>query len=182
MNSKYIILFSIGSIWALLIIFLFLQSIPSNPLSMYIPENGKINKVLLPQGWAFFTRNPREDRVMFYTYENDEWSDLYFLKQNSKHSNLFGLNRKARAQQIELGLLISNTLKSSSWRDTTAGTNINNILPLKEPLIVVNESINPTICGETLLIKEEVIPWAWSKDKDSILPPFKFIHIFSKCN
>lgn len=51
----------------LVVIYIMLLSIDNNIVSTNYSSlmNNKV-KFIIPQGWAFFTRNPREDQVIIY--------------------------------------------------------------------------------------------------------------------
>lgn len=111
---------------------------------------------LVPQGWGFYSKNPRDDALNVYSfndnYEGPQWP-------NNSLKNAFGLKREGRAQGIELGLLISNLPHDISWTSCTDPT----CLEKGQPKAEINNPLDkPTICGEIGIAFEEKVPWAYA--------------------
>lgn len=114
----------------------------------------------LPQGWGFFTKNPREEHLLIYKTEL-----LYpelFSKKNFTLSNFFGISRKNRFLQYKLISKLGNT-KKSGWINCNYPSILNCDFETTK-IIEVKKDENYLI-GEYYLFRGKPIPWAWSKSK-----------------
>jgi hypothetical protein len=85
--------------------------LPPDPLSLPLePQVRDIVQSVLPEGWNFFTRNPRESRLYALAPDrNGQWSSA-MKGPNAEPANMFGGNRMARAQ----GRLVVKSPRSAS--------------------------------------------------------------------
>jgi len=160
-NYKLIGLF-LGLIfsWGLLIINVISVTLPNNPFRL-IFGNSKIYTALVPEGWGFFTKNPRDPVVFTFIWENGKWV-RYEKENNSSMANLAGLKRDARYN----GVVFESFFKQLQPKDWSAHQNVdvNGVInqPLK-PKVVKLATDYPDFCGKSLLfVQTKVIPWAWS--------------------
>lgn len=140
-------------------------------------ENKKLIFSILPQGWAFFTRNSREGQVILYQKENDILKKVPY--QHNHYQFAFGLDRTTTKVYTELGLIKNkihnNLFQEVEWnyqsdiyqKDLSALRKVDIKSPLKKGKLK----------GEYLMIIQEPIPWAWSKNMDSIKMPAVAIFI-----
>src|SRR4051812_41959664 len=83
-----------------------------NPVTL--PFEQAVNaQVWIPEGWKFFTRNPREERVSMLVRKEGQWINGS-RTPNANPSNAFGIDRLGRAQGLELALLLEN-VPSEAW-------------------------------------------------------------------
>jgi len=177
MNIKYkffITAIFLAVIWLGLIFFLTTSHFKFSPL--------KISRIftreqvlLVPQGWGFFTRNPRED--LYVVYKKNTQNDYEkFIDVNFTFANSLGLSRQNRIQYNEV--LYSIDINDSLWLKTRLEYNevkLDTIFKLE------NAFQNPSICGEYLIKKEEPLPWAWRKSINKIKQDKKYILIDVIC-
>lgn len=136
--------------------------LPSNVLHMSGNGAGMDGLLteLFPQGWAFFTRTPREEQDRVYALRAHR---LISLDRGpfSQLGNLAGLDRTSRRQGPELSFLLRQ-VGASKWsrcsgsddecmRMTAAGVSVRNPEP------------NPTYCGQVLVLGSDIVPWAYRK-------------------
>jgi antimicrobial peptide system SdpA family protein len=162
----------------LLVTSIFFTSISFNPI-----QNRYGNKQLiftfLPQGWSFFTRNPREAQVLLYKIDGKRIIPI--TQKHSSYKNLFGLIRKSSIYTSEIQIIRSK-INDSLFFNTKWNYQENKIgLVPKGKITIYNEIFSPLLCGEYLLVFQEPIPWAWSKNMKSIKMPAKIIRINIKC-
>lgn len=132
--------------------------------------------ILVPQGWGFFTRNPREDRIKIYKYHNSGYAEI--LDKNFSTQNYFGISRKNRITLNEV-LYNLKIVGDSSWYQTRI---VNDSLVKSLPEVtIVNLAKDPLNCGKLLVIKEKTIPWAWRKHKGSLNPMKSLVKINLIC-
>jgi len=112
---------------------------------------------VLPQGWKFFTRDPREDHTRMYRLENGSWVEAT-LGPNFSPGLAFGLSRRARAQGVESARILQQFNDTSRvcegdvlacLRDTAPGEEVRNASPA------------PTLCGDVAIVFQGQVPWAW---------------------
>jgi|SRR5690554_1052686 antimicrobial peptide system SdpA family protein len=122
---------------------------------------------LMPQGWGFFTKDPREFQYIFYEISDKEIIKKVTIKNNS-FENSFGLSRKSRRIGMEQSIITSQ-IKDSLW---TKHRNFEILqIPSENRVIIENKKmINYIKKGDYVIIRKEIVPWAWinevSKDKE----------------
>lgn len=167
---------AIGAFWTLLVSQVLVSSMPYNPLS----NSGLANlnlRGLIPEGWAFFTRSPREEQYYLYRMENGR--PVCLNRTNAHYSNWFGLSRAMRANSMELGTMIEKIPKSD-WTESPAGFHDTDLSCLA-PVPVVNTALLPAYQGEYIVTSKEPIPWAWSKSCNPETVPCKIVKIKVLC-
>ncbi len=128
---------------------------------------------LFPQGWAFFTKDPRDPMVDVYKIGRDERLEQIVLK-NSASAYLFGLSRKGRRVMFEVGLMLSN-LPDSSWRACRGEPDMRS---LPQPITLHRKpSMHVITTGSYLIIEQHPIPWAWAKLSQLKYNPTKVLRI-----
>lgn len=163
--------------WSSGIIYILVGSGPVNPLQP--PREVRQNLIaIIPQGWAFFTRNPREAIDHIYKKVGTEW--VYFSYTNSSFRNFFGIKREARALNVELAGLLSYISKEK-WKACEIGLNTFLRDSTLEAIRLDNESTIKSLCGDILIERRQSVPWAWSKSSDSIQMPSKLIQLNVVC-
>jgi antimicrobial peptide system SdpA family protein len=145
-----------------------------------LPFEGTIRmKRWTPEGWKFFTRNPREDRAELFSRQSDgTWVDVG-MGPNFTARNYFGLGRMPRAQGIELALLVHGVAKSE-WsacteRPEACLERLGHVVPL------TNSSPSPTLCGAVGFVMQETVPWAWSGNASIPVMPSRVMRLEVRC-
>lgn len=170
------------SVLSVLVLFVLCIIILNNSLmtSTAIDNSAFLKKYshnLFPQGWGFFTRYPREQLTKCFIKEGNNYLDI--IKQCTDVENAFGLDRACRAKHAELEVLI-NQVKDSLW---ISGRYPKKKLSLHFASETVLDSVknifhNPAIYGEVVLVKEDRLPWAWSRKSQILNPPIKYVKVF----
>lgn len=114
---------------------------------------------LIPEGWGFFTKNPRDPEIQVAVLHNRRLEKLNIVSSfEAKYA--FGFNRLSRAQGLELDALLGELQASSVWRDCQQKTSIcaENLLVQKR---LVNSAQFPTLCGNLVLFERRPVPWAY---------------------
>ncbi len=136
----------------------------------------------VPQGWAFFTRSPREAQIILYKKN----SDNKYEEINQRHANiynLFGLNRKPSKVLGELQFA-KKEIPKKLYYDTIFNYQKNHIIEdvnKLKPFYYENKMYDPILCGDYLVVYQKAVPWAWSKNIDKINMPCKMIKINFIC-
>ncbi len=156
------------------------SAMPFNAISLPFENKMYIN-FFLPQGWKFFTRNPREEDVGVYA-KNSSGQWLPMILPHSSPSNFFGIKKTSRAKSVELGVLLSLLGDSNpSWE--TCNSSLQNCSEHVSTVGTTNNpSPNPRICGEILLQRKPPVPWAWSSSKKNVIMPSKIYRTNILCD
>jgi len=116
---------------------------------------------VLPEGFAFFTKDPREQNPFLYKISEGD-SLIMITKPNSSPENLFGLSRRQRALYVELGSIIplistkDRTTCATSFRDCITNDPVKTVR-------IENRAPQALLCGSYYLKMIEPVPWAWHK-------------------
>jgi antimicrobial peptide system SdpA family protein len=173
-----LLLIGLAACWCIVLLYVIHPALPFNALKL--PAASDVNvSVWVPEGWRFFTRNPREDQTLLYRRQGDgAWASAS-LGPNMRVSNLLGFGRRARAQGIELGVLIYNQPKTI-WapceeepdRCLERTTNV---------IAVRNRSPEPTLCGSVGVVMQNVVPWGWAISGEKFTMPSKVARFDIQC-
>jgi antimicrobial peptide system SdpA family protein len=131
---------------------------------------------IFPQGWAFFTKDPKEPVLKIFRQENGRLVHL----NNTASLNLgdaLGLKRNKRKMSAELAQTLSK-VAATKWTKYEAG-NIEEVA-VKLPIADTIESKfnHKLLQGEYIFYQSERVPWAWAQSYPKI--PFQCIKIFVK--
>ena len=162
----------------LMIIFILCIYLPKNTI-MYVSNlKGDIVKIL-PQGWAFFTRNPQEEDLEYHLINNNSIAKYDFI--GNRIEDYFGFKREKRAFIAKMSFSALN-IEDKKWKYES----YNKVLYFKNissdiMIHKVNEEIlNPLCNKKVLFIKKKPTPWAWRNFKDS--SQIKYLVMEYKCN
>jgi len=158
--------------WLALIAFLAVSA-GHNPV--HPPMAARIVQLsLMPEGWGFFTRNPREPARVAYAITARGLIKLTFA--NTSLRNLLGISRSARACDAELAALLVPILKPSWSKCTGDPEDFSNWVKLRS-LTVKNWSGTQFIGGDILVIERPPIPWAWSSSHSRVFMPSRLVRL-----
>lgn len=160
------------SFWGCLIIVVFFSSIKDQQVIQYPPLTKSIN-YLFPQGWGFFTRNPREDNVYAYRLKDNKIEEINLLNQSV--TNFFGFSRSTRLKAFDLAILMEK-INNKSWV-RSSNPNINSHINL--PITKVKRTNNLQFFSEGIyFIKlKKTIPWKWSNLNQEKYTPYQIVKI-----
>jgi len=166
--------------WSLLVLYAAHIELPANALDLPFESSIKPPlQALVPEGWGFFTRDPREARLLPYVREAGSWRAAR-EGPNGEPRNAFGFNRAARAQGVEMGLL-ETSIPTKAWK--ACATEIAACLDrISAPIEVGNPTPAPTLCGDVGLVHRDPLPWAWAgSEPDETSMPSKVVRLTVKC-
>lgn len=122
---------------------------------------------LLPEGFAFFTRNPREFQIALYTKDKEEVN-----LHNGSPRFWFGLKRYPRTFNVELGQIFP-IIADQEWYNCESG----NLECLNDDLLPVytikSNFSTPIVVGDYYVKISDPVPWAWArsfKQKNRSMP------------
>ena len=153
------------SSWALLILYVLIGSVAENALAHSVVEQ-RFLRAVTPEGWAFFTKSPREAETVAYRRKGDRW--VTAVSPNAHPVHLFGVRRSARVAGIELSDLMRR-MPRGHWTPATTEEREATVRRLR-PLRLASRAERPAVCGMLLLESREPIPWAWSRAETVRMP------------
>lgn len=128
------------------------NTLPKNPLI----EGDKNLLRIIPQGWGFFSKDPREETL--YVEELKNSSELQWPNNNIK--NFFGISRYGRSQGTEVGI-IQQKIPNDKWKNCKQG--IDSCRDKVNTVTVYNDIPKTSVCGNYIFYKSEPVPWSWNK-------------------
>jgi antimicrobial peptide system SdpA family protein len=167
---------SLAIFWALVIGYIALVSVVDHPLRASYRERQNLVAVS-PQGWAFFTRNPREPVELIYQHDGAKWGVASY--SNSSLANVWGTRRAARMLSVEANAMV-NEISPESWIPCKNTMEIC-LHQAPPPVRVENKSALQNLCGEVVVERRPPVPWAWSRRIDKIHMPGKLVRFEAVC-
>ncbi|WP_157693510.1 SdpA family antimicrobial peptide system protein [Pseudarthrobacter equi] len=135
-----------------------------------------VSKVI-PQGWGFFTKSPRDPFLLVYSGK-EEARELLQMP-TVKAENYFGLSRYGRAQPVELANIV-NTIEPDTW--SKCGPTTQGCLEIDSPAVEVrNEKHAPTLCGSLTVVEVVPTPWAYRDLTDARYQADRVLRIEARC-
>ncbi len=172
----------VGLVWVTIAGLTLFWRLPLNPVSIDLGKYGPVKTVaagirgVMPQGWAFFTRSPREPDLFPFVKRGGRWVRAS-RGPHSHPAHAFGLNRISRSQAIESALLL-RPVPATAWQGCRQ-------LPeaclekLARTLPLANVSPRPTLCGTVGFARQQPIPWAWSRS--AVTMPSRVVRLEVNC-
>lgn len=134
--------------------------------------------LILPQGWKFFTKSPREPQLRVLALGPGGWRSAE-LGANAEPSNWLGLSKAPRARGAELGL-ISKHVPNVAWHPCSETVEAC-LARLSEPAVVHNPAPAPSLCGTLAFALQEPVPWAWAALKSKFAMPSRVARLEVSC-
>ena len=129
-----------------------------------------------PQGWGFFTKNPRDFVLNIYKIKNGKLEPIDISNQSLK--NHLGFSRSARIIGYEMSI-IAGDIKNTDWKQNIDGNIYSNI---NDITITINNKypFKHLTKGCYLMKLNKPIPYAWSKSNQEKFNPFSIAKISIK--
>jgi antimicrobial peptide system SdpA family protein len=153
---------TLSALWLVVALYSVHAVLPNNVLEL--PARQSVAEPVhsvLPQGWAFFTKSPRDP--LLTAYEFDEQGRPYRVPEISSpdYRNLFGINRRGRAIGTELAHLL-DSVPPERWVDCEPGDDqCLSRLRTGSPYRVASPVPGPRLCGEVVFAVETVVPYPY---------------------
>jgi len=150
-------------------------SLPFNPQSPGLSAERR-TRLVLPEGWGFFTRDAREKDLLIAMRDDDATWHLQAPHASAQH--LFGLHRRSRVLAIETGQIIEEARApfvpcSDDWRVCAEQA---------KPHMLESKASRPYLCGDIALFRRPPVPWAWSNLLDPERMPTDLLRLRIRCN
>ncbi|GGA91145.1 SdpA family antimicrobial peptide system protein [Ornithinibacillus halotolerans] len=145
--------------------------LPPSPIKIPDAVSAKVMEYF-PQGWGFFSKDPRESYFYVIDLESEELGAHW---PNMTLKNWAGLKRFGRSQGIEMGRIFAQVGDQAM---TECELTPVECLKNEENVIhVTNDSPSPTIKGDIGIVVQESVPWAWAKKVDKEDMPSKIVRL-----
>lgn len=170
--------FALLACWSIVALYAVHGQMPRNVLEL--PFESRLRPLLpylTPEGWAFFTRNAREPKLLTYRLDAGRWRTAD-LGPHARPTNLFGLDRRSRAQGVEIALLLGTIRKDGPVDCKDAIPACLDRLPA---LQIRNASPAPSLCGDVGIAQQEPLPWAWSRAASEVTMPSRVVRLDITC-
>jgi antimicrobial peptide system SdpA family protein len=115
-----------------------------------------VTRDLLPEGWSFFTKSPRDAFVVAYDADGDEVGTA----PNAQPKWAFGLNRASRLGGIDVDRVIRK-LDSDAWQHCEVGMSVSACRNKSAIRGVRVTDRTHSLCGEITLARMKPTPWAY---------------------
>lgn len=139
-------------------------------------------QTVLPEGWAFFTKPVSSEIIYPYRADGGEGFRSELVQPNGSPQYVFGWNRVARNQGVEITALLQGIGKNA-WSDCTQldraaclsaaskrGTKrVHNEMPVK------------TLCGQIVLSAERTTVWAYRDLTSAVSIPIESLALDVSC-
>lgn len=146
--------------WSVVFYLIFISHVDYSPVKISKKQTREIFN-LTPQGWSFFTKNPRYNRLQIYRIEDNTLSDRVTF-QNFSNQNLFGLRRQNRQILNEAFSSLKSIISIDSLWYSTKEEKFKLVQKIKNYYAMDKNYKEPLLCGQFLFEMYEPVPWAWS--------------------
>lgn len=143
-------------------------TVTSLPSRVHFPRSWRDSllsmQTLVPQGWAFFTRDPREAVVVPYIREGARWSSAN-RGPNVQLRYLFGANREGRLTEFDISMVTRQAAAPFEWIPCEA-PDVATCAAVAEAagvLDVTSTGYDLRLCGEVMLVRQEPVPLAYAR-------------------
>jgi antimicrobial peptide system SdpA family protein len=169
---------AVAIVWMAVIAYAIFPVLPYSPVRLPFAHEA-MTVLWAPQGWSFFTRDPREEKQTLYVRNGSTWESAS-LAPHARLSNFGGLRRKSRAQGVEMALLI-NGVPATEWQHCSASLQ-ECLAQLPAGRAVRNTSPAPTLCGTVAVVLQKPVPWAWARSARPVTMPFRMLPLEVSCS
>ncbi|WP_210366016.1 SdpA family antimicrobial peptide system protein [Bacillus sp. REN3] len=167
---------TVSALWCILLFYTIIAAIPTSAIPLDL-EKRILIRTVYPQGWGFYSKDPRGDMFNVYNISNEEPAVNW---PNNKISNVFGLYRYGRAQGTEMGLLTAQ-IQEGDWDKCTKDPR-DCLSDSTKTVSIQSTTPKPTLCGELGIASAQPIPWAWADYADDINSTSKIVRVNVSCS
>ncbi|HXS35869.1 MAG TPA: SdpA family antimicrobial peptide system protein [Flavipsychrobacter sp.] len=135
----------------------------NNPLNnSYLARYKMIS--IMPQGWAFFTKDPKEAKIYVYRVIKNKLYEVS-LKSTSAQ-NYFGISRENRIRCLQVGHISQRIQYDTALQYHYSAVNLDSFCykfnsdTCKYYNINIDKKICPGFSGKYILIVQSVLPWS----------------------
>lgn len=168
MNNRVAFLTLLLSIVFIFLLTVFKNSVGQSAYGLSFKSKRIIN-LMVPQGWGFFTRNPREPSLQ--VYDMNSGKPEVMLTPNAGCEHFFGISRKNRRIGMEASTMVGG-IPDSLW------TKSKDSFVVPEKVIRVRRTVDAdNLLGMYVVVLEDKTPWAWARYPERHKNLFKSIKV-----
>ncbi|WP_020602881.1 SdpA family antimicrobial peptide system protein [Spirosoma spitsbergense] len=178
MKVTRLLFIGVSSLW---IFFAFLSLLiykKENPIRLNYELQQNI-RMLFPQGWAFFTKSPRDENMQLYQLSDNRLT-LVDGQRQATLANWMGLKRSSRAMSVEYAYLLYNA-PTDKWVQCETDPAAFIASHRLTNVVVTNDTPHPYLEGTYYLIKKGIIPWAWAAQRNQPTLPCSILKFTVVC-
>lgn len=148
------------------IIIILITALLSNKQQLIIKNVVFINffNSLAPQGWGFFTKDPKEENFYLYKVENGKIENFNIMNFSKEY--YFGLSRTPRIISIDVAFLTEKL--QNKWHKNISMDSISRIKPID---IKKNDSLTALPLGVYIIEVKKIVPLEWFNDNQNDFVP-----------
>lgn len=176
---------AVGTVWIVVLLYVAQTFLPPNVIKLpYQSELEATISSLAPQGWAFFTKAPREPHMSIYAVGPRDGDALSRLGPNGSAQSGWGLSRSFMLQQ-SAAVNAAADISAEEWhacdeRSTTLAACVTTIAE-GEPVAVPMNSERALPCGAYVFAMSEAIPFAWRGVSNERERALSAVHVELTC-
>jgi antimicrobial peptide system SdpA family protein len=153
--------------------------VPMPHNAVHLPFEKSISAALfLPEGWKFFTRDPRGESTLIVVRTPEGWVPVEG-SANGSLVNELGASRRGRAMAVELGQLMEK-VSTTDWKDCDRAPG-ECLQEIATPLRVTAASSRPQLCGIHGVVSQKPVPWAWREAAPPVVMPSRVLLLEVQC-
>jgi len=158
---------SLASVWSVFAVYVLHAAYLFDAISLPF-ENQSVTQSLTPEGWAFFTRDPRRAELYVFTQTGGRWEPAH-VGVHGRGTLSLGFDRSGRRGQNEAYELLAEfgDAPVTICRGPTSTCLSGNIHMVQ----VRNPFPRPILCKNIALVTASPVPWAWSTLKSTVYMP-----------
>lgn len=170
MKAKPLYFYLTWGFWISLVYMLLIATY--NPIVIFNYDFKKNFVFTFPQGWGFFTRNPREVMVDVYKEEGSKLELVSIL--NSSWKNYLGFSRNSRVVGFEMSEILKS-IPHSAWRNGRGSLVVPEMAP---DTMKLSKRLMFFPSGIYVFYQNKIVPFAWSNLNQEKYNPFLVARIF----
>lgn len=155
-----------------------LSSVPPTVLDFPTSFRQTVHTVV-PEGWGFFTKDPQDPEILPYKLVDERWRLVQ--RQGAWHPDtVFGWDRVAREQGLELGLLSQQVPRAAWLNCTNRPETCLSEIPVE--LRVTDAVADPTMCGTAAIVWQTPLPWSDAHASRDVIEPSSIAKFSVSCS
>ena len=171
--------FTLGLVSACILLGLYAVDASRGRNALELPFQHKLFlRQLLPQGWAFFTRDPQEVRLHVYAETTRGWVTAD-PGSHARWQYAMGFNRRSRVHGVELALLLAH-FRQDAWQECRQSP-VTCLAAVETARTIPNTSPKPAFCGPLGIVRQAPVPWAWARAAKPITMPSQILKVNVQC-
>ena len=163
--------------WLAVFVYTVHPALPANAIELPFEEKDPMGH-LLPQGWAFFTRDPRTMDLSAVVRDSDGTWRAAASGRNWPH--FLNFSRSWKLPGVEIGVVLSE-LTEPQWQKCEELPSVC-LEKATSSGAVANKLSTRTLCGDVGIVRQEPVPWAWRESMDQTVMPSEVLRLQVNCN